>query len=171
MFIQIAWIAGCKVTLVAFVWFFSSIVCLSHWNIYIDHTFTEININCILIHDKVVLKVVPCEGSVANWEKSVLNKQGAESESEIQYNFSSRTFLDLVKAAFPDTQARFKNFPIHISQHPGFWHFRTPILFIIPGFPEYLIFPNTQIFHIFLFYPNTQIFPSIGNHEPYPCNM
>ena len=57
---QVAFHRGCILTLVAFVWFFSFIICVSQGNINIDHTFTKFIIFKILIHHNQVGNVVPC---------------------------------------------------------------------------------------------------------------
>ena len=59
---QAAFHRGCILTLVALVWFFSFIICASQRNIYIDPTFTEVIICMMRIHHHQVQvgNVIPC---------------------------------------------------------------------------------------------------------------
>ena len=70
---------GCKLTLVALVWFFFIAICVSQGIIYLDPPLTKVIIYKILIHHHKVGNVVPCVLSVSNWKKWVEDKWKWES--------------------------------------------------------------------------------------------
>ena len=76
---QAAFHRGCILTLVALVWFFFIVICVSQGIIYLDPPLTKVIIYKILIHHHKVGNVVPCVLSVSNWKKWVEDKWKWES--------------------------------------------------------------------------------------------